>query len=169
VAIDPDRVSGRKRIGIRIHMRVYEASLTYNLISLGNDEKIDKPEKAVEYLRSAFESNPMQESLWVILLDRKNIAIGRVMVTLGTLTCSLAHPREVFKPAILASAAAIVVAHNHPSGDPAPSTADVQLTRQLKNAAEIIGIDLLDHVIAGYLEGDPLKVGYYSFRHSGLL
>jgi DNA repair protein RadC len=75
----------------------------------------------------------------------------------------------VFKIAILASAAAIVVSHNHPSGDPAPSAQDVQLTRQLREAAKIIGIDLIDHVIVGTAEDDPLKVGHYSFRNAGIL
>jgi len=69
------------------------------------------------------------------------------MVTLGTLTSALAHPREVFKIAILASAAAIIVSDNQPSGDPAPSSPDIQLTRQLREASKIIDIDLPDHVI----------------------
>lgn len=150
-------------------MRVYEASLSYNLVQLGDDLKVDTPAKVVEYLQSAFAMNPMQESFWVILLDRKNRAMGRVMISLGSLTCSLAHPREVFKPAILASAAAIVVAHNHPSGDPAPSAADITVTRQLREGSKILGIDLIDHVVVGYLESDPLGRGYYSFREAGLV
>ena len=105
----------------------------------------------------------------MICLDRKNKPLSRTMVTMGTLTCALAHPREIFKIAILASAAAIVVSHNHPSGDPAPSLQDVQLTRQLNEAAKIIGIDLHDHVIVGTVEDDPLKVGHYSFRDAGRL
>ena len=150
-------------------MRVYEASLTYNLVQLGDDQLVNTPQLIAEYLQSAFAANPMQESFWVILLNRKNRAMGRVMISLGTLTASLAHPREVFKPAILASASAIVVAHNHPSGDPAPSSADIQVTRQLREAAKIMDIDLLDHVVVGYAESDPLGRGYYSFREAGLL
>lgn len=150
-------------------MRVYEASLSYNLVQLGEDQQLDSPKLIAEYLQSAFASNPMQESFWVILLNRKNRAMGRVMISLGTLTSSLAHPREVFKPALIASAAAIVVAHNHPSGDPAPSSADVQVTRQLREAAKILNIDLLDHVIVGYVESDPAGRGYYSFREAGIL
>lgn len=150
-------------------MRVYEASLTYNLVQLGDDQLVNTPQLIAEYLQSAFAANPMQESFWVILLNRKNRAMGRVMISLGTLTASLAHPREVFKPAILASASAIVVAHNHPSGDPAPSSADIQVTRQLREAAKIMDIDLLDHVVVGYAESDPMGRGYYSFREAGLL
>ena len=150
-------------------MRIYEASIAYSIVQLGDVTALNAPEKIAEYLRDAYAKNPCRESLWVGCLDRKNKPISRTMVTLGTLTCALAHPREVFKIAILASAAAIVVSHNHPSGDPAPSAQDVQLTRQLREAAKIIGIDLIDHVIVGTVEDDPLKVGHYSFRNAGLL
>jgi DNA repair protein RadC len=150
-------------------MRVYEASLTYNLVQLGDDQFVNTPQLIADYLQSAFAANPMQESFWVILLNRKNRAMGRVMISLGTLTSSLAHPREVFKPAILASASAMVVAHNHPSGDPAPSSADIQVTRQLRDAAKILDIELLDHVVVGYPESDPAGRGWYSFREAGLL
>jgi len=71
----------------------------------------------------------MQEAFYCVYLDRKNHPIGRHLVTLGTATSTLVAPREVFRGAILASATALVVAHNHPSGDPAPSAADVQMTR----------------------------------------
>ncbi len=150
-------------------MRVYEASLQYNLVQLGDDETLDSAEKVVEYLASAFAVNPTQESFWVILLNRRNRAIGRVMISLGTLTSSFAHPRDVFKPAILGSASAIICAHNHPSGDPSPSAPDLSITRQLREAAKILSIDLIDHVIVGYPESDPLHRGYYSFREAGLL
>jgi DNA repair protein RadC len=75
----------------------------------------------------------------------------------------------VFKIAVLSSAAAIVVAHNHPSGDPAPSSADLQVTRRLREAALAMDIDLIDHVIVGLPEDDPAGKGYYSFRSAGLL
>ena len=150
-------------------MRVYEASISYNLVKLGDNLTVNTPAKTVEYLESAFAVHPMQEAFWVILLDRKNRALGRVMISLGTLSNTLVHPREVFKPAFLASASAIIVAHNHPSGDPAPSAADIQVTRQLREAAKILDIMLIDHVIAGHAESDPLAVGYFSFRATGLL
>jgi DNA repair protein RadC len=150
-------------------MRIYEASIAYSLVQLGDLTALSTPEKIAEYLQDAYLKNPCQESFWVICLDRRTKPISRTMVTLGTLTSTLAHPREIFKIAILASAAAIVVSHNHPSGDPSPSAADTQLTRQLKEAAKIIGIDLLDHVIVGGVEDDPLRVGHYSFRCAGLL
>jgi DNA repair protein RadC len=79
------------------------------------------------------------------------------------------HPREVFREAIRAAASAIICAHNHPSGDPAPSAADIRVTRQLREAALTVEIDLLDHVIVGSPVADPAGVGWYSFRSAGLL
>ena len=109
------------------------------------------------------------EKFWVLCLNRRNRLLRRVEVTSGTATCTLAHPREVFRAAIRESAAAIVCAHNHPSGDPAASSADVRLTRQLKDAAVAVDIPMLDHIIVGREEADPLGRGYYSFREAGVL
>jgi DNA repair protein RadC len=109
------------------------------------------------------------EKFWVLCLNRRNRLLKRVEVSSGTATATLAHPREVFRPAIRESAAAVVCAHNHPSGDPSPSAADIQLTRQLREAATAVDIPLLDHVILGRSGADPLGRGYYSFREAGLL
>lgn len=109
------------------------------------------------------------EKFWVLCLNRKNRLIRRVEVTSGTATSALAHPREVFREAIREAATAVICAHNHPSGDPAPSAADIQLTRQLREAARAVDIDLLDHVIVGRGTADPTGRGYYSFREAGLL
>lgn len=150
-------------------MRIYEASIAYSLVRMGDENALTKPAQIAEYLADAYAKTPHQETLWVICLDRRNKPISRTMVTMGTLTCALAHPREIFKIAILASAAAIIVSHNHPSGDPSPSPHDVQMTKQLREAARIIDIDLLEHLIVGTIEDDPLKVGHYSFREAGIL
>lgn len=109
------------------------------------------------------------EKFWIVCLNRKYRLLKRVEITSGTATSSLAHPREVFREAIRAGASAIVAAHNHPSGDPAPSKADVDITRQLRDAAEVVGIELLDHVILGQPGADPLGHGYFSFKTAGLL
>jgi DNA repair protein RadC len=90
-------------------------------------------------------------------------------VTSGTATASLAHPREVYREAIQQGATAVVCVHNHPSGDPAPSAADIQVTRQLREAARTVDIELLDHVIVGTTAADPQGRGYYSFREAGLI
>jgi DNA repair protein RadC len=109
------------------------------------------------------------EKFWVLCLNRRNRLRKRVEISSGTATAALAHPREIFRAAIREAAAAVVCAHNHPSGDPSPSAADIQLTRQLREAAAAVDIPLLDHVIIGRRGADPLGRGYYSFREAGLL
>lgn len=109
------------------------------------------------------------EKFWVLCLNRKNRLLKQVEITSGTATSSLAHPREVFREAIRHGATAIVCVHNHPSGDPAPSAADVQVTRQMREAAKAVDIELLDHVIVGRAGADPQGRGYYSFREAGVL
>jgi DNA repair protein RadC len=150
-------------------MRVFDAKIVYSLVSLGDDVRLDQPEKVVEYLRSAFDENPLQEAFYCVYLDRKNHPLGRHLISLGTISSTLVAPREVFRGAILAGASALIVAHNHPSGDPSPSTADIRVTRVLKEASRIIEIELIDHVIVGDVNSDPLHLGYYSFRASGLI
>ena len=95
-------------------MRVYEAKIIYSLISLGESITLDTPEKVTRYLQSAFDENPMQETFYAVYLDRKNHPIGRPLITIGTLTSTLVGMREVFRGAILAGAAAMVVSHNQP-------------------------------------------------------
>jgi DNA repair protein RadC len=109
------------------------------------------------------------EKFWVLCLNRRNRLRKRVEVSSGTATAALAHPREVFRSAIREAASAVVCVHNHLSGDPSPSAADIQLTRQLREAAAAVDIPLLDHVIIGRRGADPLGRGYYSFREAGLL
>lgn len=109
------------------------------------------------------------EKFWVLCLNRKNRLMKRVEVTSGTATATLAHPREVYRAAIRESACAIVASHFHPSGDCGPSSADVQITQLLREAAKTVEITLLDHVIVGRPSADPLGKGWYSFREAGLL
>jgi DNA repair protein RadC len=150
-------------------MRVYEAKIVYQLVASGQKSPLKTAADVTEYLQSAFETNPLQEMFYAIFVDRKSKPIARHLISLGTLTSTVVGTREVFRGAILAGAAEIIVAHNHPSGDPAPSSADLQITRQLAEAAKLIGIPLLDHVIAGDKESDPVAKGYFSFREAGLL
>ena len=105
-----------------------------------------------------------QEAFCVITLNTKNTIIDRHLVTLGTINSSLVHPREVFKAAIWDGAAAIVLAHNHPSGDPTPSPEDIRITRQLVKAGKVLDIRVLDHVVIGRAPQE-----YVSLREAGLL
>ena len=90
-----------------------------------------------------------REAFFVVLVDGKNRVSGINLVSLGSLTAALVHPREVFKPAIAGSAAALILVHNHPSGDPSPSAEDLALTRRLCQAGDLVGIKVLDHIVLG--------------------
>lgn len=90
-----------------------------------------------------------REYFQAMLLNTKNQVLGRENISIGTLNSSLVHPRELFKVAIRRSAAGIILLHNHPSGDPTPSQEDIKLTKRLKEAGDIIGIDVLDHIVIG--------------------
>ena len=103
-----------------------------------------------------------KEQFVVILLNNKNKVIGTEVVSEGSLSSSIVHPREVYAPAILHHAAAIMVAHNHPSGDPKPSTEDTEVTRMLARSGKVLGIPMIDHVIIG--DGN-----YYSFLENEAL
>jgi len=109
-----------------------------------------------------------QESLRVVLLDTRFQLMRVEEISLGSMDQSVAHPREVFRPALIYSAYAIIVAHNHPSGDPTPSAADHRLTRRLKEAADLLQISLYDHIILG-APGPKGQPGYVSFREARLL
>ena len=107
-----------------------------------------------------------QECFQVLCLNTKNQVLDRILVSLGLVDASLVHPREVFRSAIVAGACAVVLVHNHPSGDPTPSAEDVRVTRQLVQAGEILDIKVLDHVIIGQPgAGGP---GWCSMREEGL-
>lgn len=108
---------------------------------------IEKASDVFNYLEEF--KNQDREFFIVIGLDTKNRPCYREINTIGTLNSSLIHPREVFKKAIIMSCNSIIIAHNHPSGDTEPSDEDIRVTKQLKDASEIIGIKLLDHVIIG--------------------
>lgn len=99
-----------------------------------------------------------REHFVVVMLDVKNRVIGLNTVSIGTLNSSLAHPREIFKPAVLCNAAGVILSHNHPSGESAPSDADIAITKRITKAGDILGINVLDHIIIGERESCSLKV-----------
>ena len=150
-------------------MKVYEPRIVYHAVNREPVAPLSTSQELSSYLKDAFNTHPLQEQFIVIPASRKNHPLGCFIVSLGTAHSTLVHPREVFRPAILAGASAVFVAHNHPSGDPAPSNADIQVTRQLREAAKIMSIDLLDHLVCGNIENDPAGKGYYSFNEAGLL
>jgi len=122
---------------------------------------IHNPDDVVAILRDEF-LKADREKLICLMLNAKNVVIGMNLVSMGSLTASISHPREIFKAAILSNAAAIILSHGHPSGDPSPSQDDIQLTDRISKAGDILGIKLLDHVIIGELDS-------YSFKSAGRL
>ena len=134
-----------------------------------NANKIfDEPQAVWEFLYPEVRSDSV-EKVWVLCLDRKNKLIRHEAVTSGTVSGSLVHPREVFRPAIRHGASAIILAHNHPSGDPTPSTSDLQVTRKVLEASKSLDIDFHDHVIIGEPNACPHGNGYYSFSDNGFI
>ncbi len=124
------------------------------------DEPMNTPESVARRLASLVEGSP-RERFFVLPLDRKNRLIGEPLeVSCGTVDSSVAHPREAFREAVRLSASAVLVAHNHPSGDPQPSAADIAVTRSLVDAGRILRIPVLDHVVVGR----PAETRFSSLR-----
>jgi len=107
---------------------------------------VKSPEDAIKATKSQLKGKKKEHFL-VLCLDTRNHLINTNRISIGSLDCSLAHPREVFKEAISSCAASVIFIHNHPSGDPTPSEDDIKLTKRLVEAGEIIGIEVLDHII----------------------
>lgn len=119
------------------------------------------PRQAADLFR-AFVGDSDREHLIAIFLDTQNRFLGLHTVSIGTLDYSVVHPREVFKAAILSNASSLVLAHNHPSGESAPSEEDVRITLELQKAGELLDIPLMDHIVVG-------EASYTSFMEMGLL
>jgi DNA repair protein RadC len=167
-ADDFKRVPGIGRVKALQLLTVMEVARRILARSPGSPPVFNRPELVFDHLLPIAAGLGV-EKFWVLCLNRKNRLMRRHEATSGTATSSLVHPREVFREAIRAGASAVICAHNHPSGDPAPSSADIQVTRQLREASKTLDIDLLDHIIIGRRESDPADLGFYSFREAGLL
>ncbi|MQA91970.1 MAG: DNA repair protein RadC [Gemmatimonas sp.] len=141
---------------------IYQVRLVRDGSQPSARKKVVSPSTAARVLQQYLDGAD-REHFVALLLDTQNQIIGIHTVTIGTLDASLVHPREIFKPAILANAASVILAHNHPSGDPTPSAEDRTVTRQVVAAGTTLGIEVLDHVIVG----GPHR--YHSFRESGLM
>ncbi|MDO7285918.1 DNA repair protein RadC [Shouchella clausii] len=141
---------------VKIIQEIRDIEAPYVKFNLNGPDQVAK-------LATHFIGNEDREILLVMLLDIKNKVIAAHRCHVGSLNSSIVHPREVFKAAILNNAASIIVSHNHPSGDATPSKEDIQVTKRLKEAGLILGIELLDHVIVTY------SGNYTSLRDRGII
>ena len=155
--------SGDARSAPLAHLPIYRVQLVHEASLAAPRTQIRSSIDAVALLRQ-FLGAVDREHFVVLMMDRKNRVIGLNTVSIGSLTGSIVHPREVMKPAILSNAAALICGHNHPSGDPQPSLEDRAITERLVEAGKLLGIELLDHVIVGDGSAD-----YYSFADQGKL
>ena len=114
---------------------------------MGTEPSITSPADVLSELRGI--KDKKREYFVAVFLNARNQIIQKEIVSVGTLSSSLVHPREVFSPAVATSAASVILAHNHPSGDVTPSREDIELTRRIVQAGEIMGIEILDHLIVG--------------------
>jgi len=144
-----------------IEIRVSDKKLTMPDVKFICTENV-----ADEFLSKNGKLHPLidvaQERFILLCLNVKNKLVNYSMISQGSLSSSIVHPREVLKPAILSNAASVIFVHNHPSGDSDPSMDDIEITGRLKKAFDICGIEVLDHIIIGNNE-------YYSFRNKGTL
>lgn len=145
-----------KRVNVVSVKLVRESSVMYE------PRYVNTPQDAARLVED-FLAYSDREKVVAICLDVKNQPTAISTISMGTLNSSLVHPREVFKTAILSNAAGFILAHNHPSGDLTPSKDDMTATKRLQEVGELMGIDLLDHIIVG----DGKR--YTSFREQGLM
>lgn len=126
---------------------------------------IDTPERAAEYWKANVATapwfDPAKEAFVVLILNTRRRILGHNLVALGSLDSVAVHPREVFRPVIVAAGSALILAHNHPSLDSSPSEADIRVTRDLVRAGQLLKIEILDHVIIGSTFTSLRSLGYF--------
>lgn len=166
---DLSRIKGMGRVRAQVLRASFELSRRLSASQKQATAVVRTPPEAVAALRSHVSAEQREfETFWVLLLDTKyRLRRPPVEITRGILDASLVHPREVFKEAVRSNSAALILMHNHPSGDPTPSAEDVRITRQLVEAGRVVGIDVLDHVIIG--RGQAGGRDHVSLRESGLV
>ena len=145
------------------HAMVREVTVSYKPL---DTEKIhvDNPAKVARFVSEKI-GNEVKESFILLCINNKNMVVSYSVVSVGTVSEAIVHPREVFLPAVLTLASGVIVAHNHPSGNHLPSKQDIETTKRLAEAGRIMGIPLVDHIIVGFNnEGD-----FYSMKENGYI
>ena len=148
-----------KTIGVYTVSMVRDRSVP----GIPDETPITEPSAVMDLVRPLYAGRD-REVFSVVLMDARHRPIGINQVSVGTVSAALVHPREVFKPAIVIGASSFIAVHNHPSGDLAPSEEDIALTRRLREAGELLGIELLDSIIV-----DLPATNQYSMKKAGLL
>lgn len=167
-ASEISRVPGVGKVKAQIIKSALELGRRLPSATVPERQEVRVPAEAARLIRGLSRAHEVEE-FWVIMLDAKyRLRRAPVAVSRGILDACLVHPREVFKEAIRACSAAVILVHNHPSGDSTPSPADIKITRQLIEVGRVVDIDVLDHVIVGEVStGNPQ--GFTSLRESGLV
>ena len=127
--------------------------------------KVNNPERVSAFVQAKI-GNDARESFILLCVGNKNEVVSYSVISVGTITEAIVHPREVFIPAIMTKASGVIVAHNHPSGNHLPSRQDIETTKRLVDAGKIIGIPLMDHIIVGF---DTTIGEFYSMRENGYI
>lgn len=164
IAADPDeirKVAGAKDAAVTALKVVQAAALRQAQIDLIGRPAIGSWQQLLDYCHAAM-AREMREQFRVLYLDRKNVLLADEVQATGTVDHTPVYPREVMKRALDLGASALILVHNHPSGDPTPSKGDIEMTREIQDAAVRLGISLHDHVIIG-------RKGHASFKNLGLL
>ena len=152
--------AGKKKLKFRIIKPVFTTLAVSEVFEVYAEMRFSSPAQIYEQFK--FLVKESKEYFYALHLDGKNRISCLDQVSIGSLNQSVVHPREVFKTALLSSAAALILIHNHPTGDPMPSSEDITITRRLNEAGEILGIKILDHIVIG-------SDSYCSFVERGYL
>lgn len=139
--------------GLRRQEEVKEEPQGRFMMKEGKGEAIRCPEDVAKIFRAILNAEDVierdKEHFWCVIVDAKNIIKSIELISLGSLTAAIVHPRELYRRAVTYGAGSILIGHNHPSGDPTPSKEDIELTKKLQEAGDILGIKLLDHIVIG--------------------
>lgn len=132
---------------------------------IASADLVDTPDRAFDYWKTNVATapwfDPAKEAFVILILNARRRILGHNLVALGGLDSVSVHPREVFRPVIVAAGSALILAHNHPSLDPTPSEADIRVTRDLVRAGQLLKIEVLDHVIVGSTFTSLRSLGYF--------
>jgi DNA repair protein RadC len=148
---------------------LYEPVITYRARQ-GVRRKLDSADKLAARFRELFTElnpDPTKEAVIIVTLSTRFMEVGYRLMSLGSSRNALIAPADTMRAALLLGGVGFAIAHNHPSGDPSPSAADVRITATIREAAKAVGVDFIDHLVIGDVGGDPLGVGHYSFRSAG--